>query len=661
VRIVISLGLTTHAWRYRLPWLAALVGVSALADTVFTVDTADREQVRLFHQLVYAASEGAQAEWTGSVDPPVPGTTATAYQEAVRLRINYYRALAGLPAWAELDPVFSAKAQQAALMMSVQGALSHNPTPDWTYYTADGAEAAANSNLALGSHGPDSITGYMEDYGAGNAAVGHRRWLLFPRLRTFGTGDVPTTSGKWAANATWVFGWEWSDPLPPTRDSFVAWPPPGHVPADQVFARWSFAHAGADFANAQVRMYRAAEEIPLTIASRAANLGDPAIVWVPAGLDPNAFPQQRWPIPATDEKITVHIDGVSISGQPHAFIYDVIIIRTDQPTPGTPQAALAGPAPAKTDDLLLLRSASLPFSEGLQWRLWASTAVDWTEGAEGGLGRFSAEVSGYTPRQTTRRAAGTAAFHLVTPEFFVPQHLVLAGEYLAQPGATLNFASSLSLATANQYASVQVSRDGGGSWESVWTISGEVLNNNQFTQEAIDLSAFVGNTLRFRFRYVATGSAFINTTPEYGWAFDDVSLSGFAEVGATVATGAAPGTAFVVQAPAPGNYQAQARDILFGGFGNDWGPARDIEVLATAPPPPGAGAQGWTHDARLGDLFAAGGGWIWTRLLGWVHVAAFPAIYQPAGGWLLFITGSAETGAWLRRVDDGAWTWLGDN
>ena len=52
------------------------------------------------------------------------GTTSQAYADATILRVNYFRAMAGLQADVVLSNAWNLKAQDAALMMSAQGALS---------------------------------------------------------------------------------------------------------------------------------------------------------------------------------------------------------------------------------------------------------------------------------------------------------------------------------------------------------------------------------------------------------------------------------------------------------------------------------------------------------------------------------------------------------
>src|SRR5262249_41649507 len=183
-----------------------------------------------------------------------PGTNSTAFQEGVLRRINWFRAIAGLPAAVTFDTSNNTDDQAAALIMSANNALSHFPPSSWRCFSGPGAHAASNSNLALGSSGATSISRYIADYGANNTAVGHRRWLLYPQTQVMGTGDVPSQSGYSPANATWVFDANLFGPRPATRQRYVAWPPEGFVPYQVVYPQWSFALSNADFSVATVTM-----------------------------------------------------------------------------------------------------------------------------------------------------------------------------------------------------------------------------------------------------------------------------------------------------------------------------------------------------------------------------------------------------------------------
>src|SRR5262245_33044581 len=111
------------------------------------MNTQDREAVRIFYRGAFSQSEDVPIGWTGDYATGTAGTTAQSFRDAVALRLNWYRAMAGVPAVISLSDTFNAKDQQAALMMSANGQPSHTPPTNWIYYTPDGAEAAGKSNL----------------------------------------------------------------------------------------------------------------------------------------------------------------------------------------------------------------------------------------------------------------------------------------------------------------------------------------------------------------------------------------------------------------------------------------------------------------------------------------------------------------------------------
>jgi hypothetical protein len=119
-----------------------------------SVDTTDRAAVVAFFNAHYRPGDTAAMGWTGNYATCTAGTTTPAYADATLERVNYFRAMAGLPGTVVLDSTLNAKDQSAALMMSAQGALSHTPPSSFACYSAAGAQAAGNSNLALFAAGP---------------------------------------------------------------------------------------------------------------------------------------------------------------------------------------------------------------------------------------------------------------------------------------------------------------------------------------------------------------------------------------------------------------------------------------------------------------------------------------------------------------------------
>jgi hypothetical protein len=291
------------------------------SDHSLSVDPQDRQASMDFFNQVYLASEAVAAAWTGSHAACDAGTTADAFRYAVQLRINYFRAMAGVPGDVQLSPEYNRKAQQAALMMSVNDQLSHSPPPSWECYSEEGREAAGSSNLYLGVYGPAAISGYVMDPGDGNYAVGHRRWILYPQTKGMGSGDIPPGGTYRPANALWVFDENLWTPRPQTREEYVAWPPPGYVPYQVVFPRWSFAYAQADFSSATVEMSAGGEDIPLALQPVVNGYGENTLVWQPD----LAFDQP----PQDDTSYTVLVRRVGIGGAFHDFSYQVTIFDPD--------------------------------------------------------------------------------------------------------------------------------------------------------------------------------------------------------------------------------------------------------------------------------------------------------------------------------------------
>ncbi len=287
-----------------------------------------REASRSYYYSVYLASGSQPIMWDGDRAVCAAGSTALDYKEAVALRINYFRAMAGVPSQIAFSDTYSGKDQKAALMMSANNALDHYPPDTWSCYSAEGAEGAGNSNLALGASGWDSISLYVKDPGSNNGAAGHRRWILYPQTQQMGTGDIPPAGGS-AANALWVFDDNIWNPRSATREEYVAWPPPGYVPYQVVYPRWSFAYAGADFSQATVTMTNNQQPVSTVLETIYDGYGENTLVWIPAGLTS----WDAWPQPAADTRYRITIDNVVIAGTPRSFTYDVTVFdpATEQP------------------------------------------------------------------------------------------------------------------------------------------------------------------------------------------------------------------------------------------------------------------------------------------------------------------------------------------
>ena len=402
-------------------------------------DTSNRTAMRDNWNLIFWPSGVVPTGWTGDVAGNIPGTTTQAFKNAVAARIDWFRAMAGVPVGIGLDPVLSAKDQQAALLFSANRMISHMPPNTWIDWTPEAYEAASHSNICIGfPDDPGCILAYVTDFGSNNYYVGHRRWILYPQTQTMGTGDVPESGPAAnpypAANALWILDGLYGSPRPATRDGYVAWPPTGFVPYQTVWPRWSFSYPGANFTGAAVSMTRAGQSIPVALSTLATGYGEDTLVWVPDNLDPDIYlPPSP---PASDTTYTVHITTVVIGGVPQTFDYTVILFDPDAPPAGssiafqsTSQTVPAGAITGTASLIVTPFNTTWTVRSSASW-LVITTAVSGTGSAS--IGWSAAANPNSFPRTATITVSGAT--------FTVHQDAVACVYTLTPPSATLPYA-----------------------------------------------------------------------------------------------------------------------------------------------------------------------------------------------------------------------------
>jgi hypothetical protein len=295
--------------------------VPKAVQSVPAINTFDRNAVVVAYNTYYNVAMPAVG-WTGSNAGCNPGAINLAFQEWTITRVNYLRAMAGVAGNTTLDTTLNAQEQAAALIMSANNTLNHDPPSSLLCWTQSGHDGAASSNLALGSFS-DAISLYMSDPGNGNQVAGHRRWVLHSRKARFGMGQTNS------ANALYTFDFGVAQPSLP---SGIPWPPRGYVPM-ALFPtpfggegqRWSFGLPNASFASATVTMAVNGVALPVNVVSRTDNgYGDNTIVWeLPVG---HAI--------AKNSVYSVAINGVT-GASSTSFGYQVLPIDPTDPIPAT--------------------------------------------------------------------------------------------------------------------------------------------------------------------------------------------------------------------------------------------------------------------------------------------------------------------------------------
>jgi len=546
--------------------------IRAMAIQGFEVNAQSREEVRNFYNTIFQASENVPAQWTGNTNSCNAGTISQTYQDATLLRVNYFRAMAGVPANITFDETNNAKAQKAALIMLANNSLSHTPPTSWKCYSDEGSEAAGKSNLSLGNSGANAVFGQMQDEGDNNYYVGHRRWILYPQTQIMGAGSVQTESWQ-GANALWVFDDNIWKTRPNVRDEFVSWPPKGYVPNSLVFGRWSFSYPNADFTNASISMQRQGKSISLTKEIPKNGAGENTLVWIPNLSSFSSI--------SDDVTYTVNIQDVLIQGISRNFNYTVTAIDPSKYGTDTVLPTISGIDQPVLNKINAYSLTTVPKSTGYEWQSAQLKDFTQTEGAENGLNNFTTNTLGdYEVIISDIKATGNKSFHLTHTQ---PQDQILTfkPKLFVNSGAQLQFASRLGLASTAQFAKVQISTDDGQSWKSIFEQAGnDSSGETSFSTKTLNLNEFANKTVQIRFMYYYEmgGMYYYQSSNAVGWYIDDIRFTNVSEITNSVKTSiSSPSFSFT---PTQNNtrYVLQARAVVYNKYPLEWGQGKIVTV-----------------------------------------------------------------------------------
>ncbi|MES3002507.1 MAG: CAP domain-containing protein [Pseudomonadota bacterium] len=551
----------------------------APANGGYVIDANNRAQVLLFYRTVYASSSQKASGWTGNIATCDAGDTSAEFRAAELRRINWFRAMAGVPAAVQFDATFNQKAQQAAMLMAANMQLSHTPPASWSCYNATAAEGAGKSNLALGRNGAEGIgESYMRDAGSNNAAAGHRRWILFPQTQFMGAGDVDAPI---KTNALWVQDANIFSARPAVRDDFVAWPPRGYTPYTTVYPRWSFSYPHADFSGATISM----TENGVAISTRAETVvngyAENTLVWYPGTYADG----MAWARPAADTVYQVTLGNVIVDGVSRTFTYTSVVFDPD--AAAADPLAISGSAALAANQSGVYSFAPVTGATSYEWRSLATSAYTLNDGAESGAGNFTASISAGYPLMTgDASATGASSFHFAHPAS-ADQVMTLNQPLAAGPSTALQFASRLALSSPAQRALVEVSTDDGVNWTTVFEQAGQqtgttsVFGESNFSTKSVSLAAFADRTIRIRWRYALQSGAswYPQSSQGVGWYVDDIQVTGASAVSAGTATPIV-GTSFQATAGAS-SFALQVRPGMYGYFA-DWGLLKTVAITSAA-------------------------------------------------------------------------------
>ncbi|MEZ4460000.1 MAG: CAP domain-containing protein [bacterium] len=182
-------------------------------------DTAARTQAEVCNR--WNTDRVSQSQQVFQVDPTSSCDLGTLHPDTITdalRRTTLFRWLVGLPAVTS-NPGQQENVQSCATTLAASNrGLSHALDDTYTCFTPAAATGAGSSNLAQGVARPaDSVNLYVGDNGV--RSLGHRRWVLNPRMGSTAFGQRDSYGCMYAFDASGS-----ANPL------YVAYPSPGFFP-----------------------------------------------------------------------------------------------------------------------------------------------------------------------------------------------------------------------------------------------------------------------------------------------------------------------------------------------------------------------------------------------------------------------------------------------
>ena len=245
--------------------------------------------------------------WNGRVGGCNQGTIDSKIQNKVVDRINYFRRNAGVPE-VLFDEATNEYCQKAALMMTANNALSHEPSKTWRCWSSEGAYAAKHSLLIKEANTSMAVTYIMDDK---NPSAGNRRWILYPNGRVYGHGSTNDYAVIWALDDSG------SADTAEYMSKPISWPPKGYLPQLMLMENWTFS-LYADLVNATVIVSQDGKPLDVNVQPYVAGYGAPTLVFKP-NYNKKTLPAK------SDFEVQVSLsDGRQFNYVVHTFAYNPV-------------------------------------------------------------------------------------------------------------------------------------------------------------------------------------------------------------------------------------------------------------------------------------------------------------------------------------------------
>jgi hypothetical protein len=287
-----------------------------------------------------------------------------------------------------------------------------------------------------------------------------------------------------------------------------------------------------------------------------------------------------------------------------------------------------------------------PVTAATAYRLWLWEAVNWPGalGAEDYNNIKTTITGSYDSIQDTVKSAGSHAYRLASTDA-LDQVLEIDYDILPGRSTSLTWMDRFGIVSSSQEVQVQVSTDSGTNWTTIETRNGQGTSSyaTEFTSRSVSLGNYADKSVRIRFRLYNPPSTtfFSNTSENFGWYLDDITLTD-AKILKDGVSSEGPGYQWTFSTPETASFLLRAQ-IINNTNEYPLGPILRIQALDASSATRdsalvGTSVDSWFSSSWMGYYYPSGEHWFYHYTLGWLYFGNISGIgawyYDSTLGWL---------------------------
>ena len=211
----------------------AVYGIQAQAASYQLQGPTQQEIVSFFKAHPFYVDRATEYDTPYSkTQPYAQGAVSAVNRQEALNALNFVRYIAGIPSDVQLKDSYNDGCQIGSLVNAANNELSHYPSkPEGMSDELYNQQMSGKSNIAwnYGNLSKTVVYAWLHDTDSYNmAALGHRRWVLYPEMQYTGFGQVETY------NSMYAFDRSRSDTF---AGDYIAWPA-ANTPYELMNDRW---------------------------------------------------------------------------------------------------------------------------------------------------------------------------------------------------------------------------------------------------------------------------------------------------------------------------------------------------------------------------------------------------------------------------------------